>query len=48
MIDSPARVGSVALGSSEIYIRYNDFQNGTAIDINSDEIELYKWNGTDW
>lgn len=48
MIDSPARVGSVALGNSEIYIRYNDFQNGTAIDINSDEIELYKWNGTDW
>lgn len=42
-IQTPAEVGSVNIWDSKIYITYNDFQNGNSIDINSDDIKLYKW-----
>ncbi len=47
-IIKPEISGSVALWNSQIHMSYNDFQNGKAIDITSDTLQLYKWNWVDW
>ena len=47
-IQSPAKIWVVPEGNSEIYVTYNDFQNGAAINLASDNVKLYKWNGSTW
>ena len=47
-IQSPAKIWVVPEWNSEIYITYNDFQNWAAINLASDNLQLYKWNGTSW
>ncbi|MDA7494798.1 LamG domain-containing protein [Candidatus Gracilibacteria bacterium] len=47
-IQTPAITGVTEAGDFDIYITYNDFQNGEGIDITSDDIKLYNWNGATW
>lgn len=44
----PAITGVVPENSFDMYMTYNDFQNWGGINLSSDDLKIYSWNGSAW
>lgn len=47
-INNPFVTWVIQPGNFDIQVSYNDFNSGNGIDLTTDIVELYKWNGSVW